>query len=257
MIELVNVHRSFDGIDALKGVSLTVEAGRILGIMGPGGSGKSTLCKVISGLVRPDRGVVFVDGVDMMKATQKEIGQVQKKLGVQFQNDALFEHMTVLENVEYPLRRLSSFPASEIRYRAVEHVAMVGLAGFENRAPNELSGGQRRRTALARACVSDPKLLICDDPTAGLDPLTSRRILDMIAGIHYQAQNTVLIVSSDVLGLLSVVSKTALLWDGATIAEGPPMSFWRDERRQVRRFLDDAGLPTEVVQPSFGAKWDL
>jgi phospholipid/cholesterol/gamma-HCH transport system ATP-binding protein len=191
-----------------------------------------------------------------MKASPLEIQKVQSKLGVQFQNDALFEHMTVLENIEYPLRRLTSLTGSEIRYRAMERLAMVGLAGFEDRAPNQLSGGQRRRTALARACVADPKLLLCDDPTAGLDPLTSRRILDMIVGIHYQARNTVIIVSSDVVGLLSVVNKAALLWDGTAIAEGPPAQFWRDERRQVKRFLNDAKLPGSIVQPSWGAKWD-
>jgi phospholipid/cholesterol/gamma-HCH transport system ATP-binding protein len=256
MIGIVNVHCSFNGIPALKGVSLNVEAGVMMGIIGPGGSGKSTLCKVVAGLVRPEGGVVFVDGQDMMKALPSEIQKVQSKLGVQFQNDALFEHMTVLENVEYPLKRRTSLTGSEIRYRAMERLAMVGLAGLENRAPNQLSGGQRRRTALARACVSDPKLLICDDPTAGLDPLTSRRILDMIVGIHYQAGNTVIIVSSDVVGLLSVVRKTALLWDGISIAEGPPAQFWRDERRRVKRFLDDAKLPSMIVQPSWGTKWD-
>jgi phospholipid/cholesterol/gamma-HCH transport system ATP-binding protein len=256
MIGVVNVHCSFEGVSALNGVSLTVEAGVMMGIIGPGGGGKSTLCKVISGLVRPDKGVVFVDGQDMMRSTPQEIRKAQSKLGVQFQNDALFEHMTVLENVEYPLKRLTSLGAAEIRYRSMERLAMVGLSGLEDRAPNQLSGGQRRRTALARACVSDPKLLICDDPTAGLDPLTSRRILDMIVGIHYQAGNTVIIVSSDVLGLMSVANKVALLWDGKTIAEGPPAAFWRDERRYVKRFLDDAKLPSVMVQPSWGVKWD-
>ena len=256
MISLVNVRHAFAGISALKGISLKVETGTMIGLLGPGGAGKSTLCKVISGLLKPDAGVVFVRGLDMMNASPAELRKVQGTIGVQFQNDALFEHMTVLENVEYPLRRLTDLSHKAIRYRAMERLAMVGLSGFEDRAPNQLSGGQRRRTALARACVSDPALLICDDPTAGLDPQTSRRILDMIAGIHYQAKNTVVIVSADVLGLLSTVDKAVLIWDGSLLTEGPPAAFWRDERRQVKRFLDDARLPTAAAVPSWVVRWE-
>ena len=256
MISLVNVHRSFGGIAALKGLSLKVEAGEILGLMGPGGGGKSTLCKVIAGLLRPDSGVVFVAGVDMMMAEAGEIREVQSRVGFQFQNDALFEHMSVLDNVAYPLRRLTSFKPKEITYRAMEQLATVGLSGFENRIPSALSGGQRRRVALARACVTEPNVLLCDDPTAGLDPVTSRQILDMIAGIRYQSNNTVIIVSSDVLGLLSVVDKAALVWDGLVVAEDAPANFWRDERRHVKRFLDDARLPTAVAVPSWVVKWE-
>jgi len=120
---------------------------------------------------------------------------------------------------------------------------MVGLIGFEDKAPNRLSGGQRRRVALARACVTEPDILICDDPTAGLDPVTSRTILNMIAGIRYQARNTVLVVSSDVLGLLSVCDRIALMWEGQVIAEDTPSAFWEIDSPKVKRFLDDAKLP--------------
>ena len=225
MIGLVNIHRTFDGEKALDGLSLRVPEGVLFGVMGPGGCGKSTLCRVVCGLVRPDSGVAIVDGVDLMRARRKEIAAVQRRCGVQFQNDALFEHMTVLANVEYPLRRLTELPAVEIRSRAMERLAMVGLDGFEDRLPNRLSGGQRRRVALARACATDPRLLVCDDPTAGLDPVTSRKILDMIVGIRYQTQNTVVVVSSDVVGLLSVCDVAALMWEGRVIAEGTPASF--------------------------------
>jgi phospholipid/cholesterol/gamma-HCH transport system ATP-binding protein len=256
MISLVNVHRSFEGIAALKGVTLEVKRGQIAGLMGPGGAGKSTLCKVIVGLLKPDSGVVFVGGVDMIKADRRGLQQVQSRIGVQFQNDALFEHMTVLENVAYPMKRLTAEGNKAITYRAMERLAVVGLAGFENRFPSELSGGQRRRVALARACAADPDILICDDPTAGLDPVTSRRILDMIVGIRYQLNNTVVIVSSDVLGLLSVVDRAALVWDGLILAEDTPSAFWRDERRHVKRFVNDAKLPSTFVNPSWLVKWE-
>jgi phospholipid/cholesterol/gamma-HCH transport system ATP-binding protein len=256
MIRLVNVRHFFEDIPALKGVSLEVKKGTTAGIIGPGGGGKSTLCKIIAGLLRPSSGVVFVGGRDMMKADAAELRAAQSQIGVQFQNDALFEHMSVLENVEYPLRRKNVSGATELRGRALEQLAMTGLNGLEDRYPSQLSGGQRRRAALARACVSNPKLLICDEPTAGLDPVTSRKILDMIAGIHYQANNTVLIISSDVLGLMSVVDKAVLLWDGLVIAEGPPAAFWRDKRKQVRRFLDDAKLPVAVTRPGREVSWD-
>lgn len=256
MINLVNVHRSFDGIKALNGLSLMVADGTMMGLMGPGGGGKSTLCKVVSGLLRPDAGTVTVERVNMVKAKPRAIQKLQSRLGVQFQNDALFEHMTVMENVAYPLTRLSDMSPQEIEYEAIERLAMVGLSGMEERMPGRLSGGQRRRVALARACVTNPDVLICDDPTAGLDPVTSRRILDMIVGIHYQAENTVMIVSSDVLGLLSVVDRAALIWEGRVIAEGSPGIIWNDSRKHVRRFLDDAKLPDSVRSPSGVVKWD-
>jgi len=243
VINLVNVHRSFDGEKALDGLTLLIRPGTLLGVVGPGGSGKSTLCKVACGLIRPDAGAVAFDGVDMVRADHGRIQELQKRCGVQFQNDALFEHMTVLENVEYPLRRLTALGPGEIRARAGEHLAMVGLGGFEDRFPNRLSGGQRRRVALARACVTDPEVLICDDPTAGLDPVTSRRILDMISGIRYQVRNTVIVVSSDVIGVLSVCERVALIWQGRVIEEGTPAQFWQSARPEARRFLDDARLP--------------
>jgi phospholipid/cholesterol/gamma-HCH transport system ATP-binding protein len=250
MIGLVNIQRTFDGEKALDGLSLRVPEGVLFGVMGPGGCGKSTLCRVVCGLVRPDSGVAIVDGVDLMRAHRTEIAAVQRRCGVQFQNDALFEHMTVLANVEYPLRRLTEFPATEIRSRAMERLAMVGLDGFEDRLPNRLSGGQRRRVALARACATDPRLLVCDDPTAGLDPVTSRKILDMIVGIRYQTQNTVIVVSSDVVGLLSVCDVAALMWEGRVIAEGTPKSFNSNAAPEVQRFLSDARLPFG------GAPWE-
>jgi phospholipid/cholesterol/gamma-HCH transport system ATP-binding protein len=243
MIRFENVHLSFDGEKALDGLSLSVPGGVFFGVMGPGGCGKSTLARVICGLLAPDGGAAFVDGVDVVRAGRREIDALQRGIGVQFQNDALFEHMTVLENVEYPLRRLTALPGAELRDRAMERLAMVGLDGFEGRLPNRLSGGQRRRVALARACVTDPRLLVCDDPTAGLDPVTSRRILDMIVGIRYQTGSTVVVVSSDVVGLLSVCDAAALMWEGRVIVEGSPSSFGASPSPQVQRFLADARLP--------------
>jgi len=250
VISLVNVNRSFDGVKALEGLTVTVPEGTLFGVVGPGGCGKSTFCKVICGLERPDVGVVMVGGVDLMRASRKELVEVRSRCGVQFQNDALFEHMTVLDNVAYPLTRLTTLGDTDIKYRSMEHLAMVGLAGFEDRLPNRLSGGQRRRVALARACVTDPEILICDDPTAGLDPVTSRKILDMIAGIRYQVRNTVVVISSDVIGLLSVAERVALMWGGRVIDEGTPSEFWQSERREVKRFLEDARLP--VGEHSWG-----
>lgn len=258
MISLVKIHCSFDGVDAVRGVTLEVPDGVIMGIMGPGGSGKSTLCKVMSGLVRPDTGTVTVGGVDMSRGEPADIRKVQSSLGVQFQNDALFEHMTVFDNVAYPLRRLTDISTGDNRYRVIERLMMVGLGGFEDQFPRELSGGQRRRVALARACVTDPRVLICDDPTAGLDPVTSKSILDMIAGIRYQAGNTVVLVSSDVLGLLSVVDRAAFIWEGKVISRGSPQTIWRDRQTHVRRFLEDARLPENLsVLPSGVIKWDF
>jgi len=250
MIRLANIHLSFDGEKALDGLSLEVPEGVFFGVMGPGGCGKSTLCRVVCGLAVPEGGVAFVDGVDLIRAPRREVGAMQRRLGVQFQNDALFEHMTVLDNVEYPLLRMGGVTRADVEARAMERLAMVGLEGLEGRLPSRLSGGQRRRVALARACVTDPRLLVCDDPTAGLDPVTSRRILDMIVGIRYQTRSTVLVVSSDVVGLLSVCDAAALMWDGRVVAEGSPSTFGASSSPQVQRFLADARLPFG------GAPWE-
>lgn len=250
MINLLDIHVSFDGQSALEGLSLTVMDGTLLGIIGPGGSGKSTLCRVICGLVEPQSGMVMINKVNLDSVGRKGLEEIQKQIGVQFQNDALFEHMTVLQNVEYPLFRLTNQNPTEVEMRAIERIAMVGLSGFENRFPRNLSGGQRKRVALARACVTEPPILICDDPTAGLDPVTSRQILDMIAGIRYQTKSTVIVVSSDVVGLLSVSQRIALVWEGNIIEEDTPSGFRLSTRPEVQRFLNDAKLPFQ------GWTWD-
>ncbi|MBN2530526.1 MAG: ATP-binding cassette domain-containing protein [Deltaproteobacteria bacterium] len=243
MIDLLDVHVAFGEQDALNGLSLHVSDGALLGIIGPGGCGKSTLCRVISGLVQPDFGEVFVHQTNLRQCSRQQLHVVQRDIGVQFQNDALFEHLTVLENVSYPLTRLTTLSCSEMEGRSVEALATVGLAGFENRLPNRLSGGQRRRVALARACITKPRILVCDEPTAGLDPQTSRTILDMIAGIRYQTKNTVIVVSSDVVGLFSISSRIALVWNGQIIEEDTTTKVRQSERAEVKRFLDDARLP--------------
>lgn len=243
MIDLLDIHVSFGGHKALDGLSLHVGEGSLLGVIGPGGCGKSTMCRVIAGLVQPDMGEVFVNKANFRTCNRHSLQKAQKEIGVQFQNDALFEHISVLKNVEYPLTRLTDLSAGEIEARAVESIAIVGLAGFEHRLPNRLSGGQRRRVALARACITNPRLLLCDEPTAGLDPQTSRTILDMIAGIRYQTKSTVLVVSSDVVGLFSISSRMALVWSGRVIEEESTTVFRQSESKEVQRFLEDARLP--------------
>ena len=243
MIDLFDVRVSFGDHVALDGLSLHVNQGALLGVIGPGGCGKSTMCSVIAGLLQPNSGEVFVNRTNFRTCNRFELQQQQREIGVQFQNDALFEHLTVVENVAYPLTRLTELSRSEIEGRSMEALAMVGLAGFEPRLPSRLSGGQRRRVALARACITRPKILICDEPTAGLDPQTSRTILDMIAGIRYQTKNTVLVVSSDVVGLFSISSRIALVWSGKIIEEETSAAILQSERVEVKRFLDDARLP--------------
>ncbi|MBN2719129.1 MAG: ATP-binding cassette domain-containing protein [Deltaproteobacteria bacterium] len=243
MIDLLDVRVSYSGQEALDGLSLHVSKGALLGVIGPGACGKSTMCRVIAGLVQPDSGEVFVNRCNFRTCSRHELQTMQRNIGVQFQNDALFEHLSVLDNVAYPLTRLTAMAPSEIEGRAMESLATVGLAGFENRLPNRLSGGQRRRVALARACITRPAILICDEPTAGLDPQTSRTILDMIAGIRYQTKSTVVVVSSDVVGLFSISSRIALVWNGKIIEEDSTTVIRQSERAEVQRFLDDARLP--------------
>jgi phospholipid/cholesterol/gamma-HCH transport system ATP-binding protein len=243
MIQLRDIHVSYGEHPALSGLSLSIQRGDLLGIIGPGGAGKSSVCRLVAGLLFPQRGTITADGVDLARLDSRGLREWQKGIGMQFQNDALFEHMSVLDNVMYPLKRLTRDPASTISERAAAQIAQVGLAGFEAQLPNRLSGGQRRRVALARACVIQPRILICDDPTAGLDPLTSRHILDMIADMRQRTGSTVLLVSSDVMGVLSISTRIALVWRGTIAEDNPPDLFRQSGEKRVRRFLDDARLP--------------
>ena len=175
MITLENVHKSFD-IPVLRGVNLVIPPGCLYGLIGPAGSGKTVLLKIVTGLLRPDRGRVSVSGKDLSQLDELAIHDLRKRIGMQFQNNALFDYMTVADNIAFPLRRLTALDEQAIAQRVAERLEVVSLSGFQERLPTGLSGGQKRRVGVARATVTGAPIVIYDEPAAGLDPVTSQNL---------------------------------------------------------------------------------
>ena len=236
MIRLHDVAKAFNR-PVLSGVDLVVPPGCLTGLVGPGASGKSIVLKTICGLVRPDSGQVEVGGHDVLSMSEIELGEYRKGIGMVFQNNALFDFMTVSENIAFPLRRLFHLREDEIAERVAERLARVGLPGFENRLPAGLSGGQKKRVAVARATVINAQIVLYDEPAAGLDPVTSQRIFDLLREEQQQAKSTVIMVSSDIDRLLTVTDRVGMMHQGALVFEGTTGDAQRSSDPVVRQFL--------------------
>lgn len=225
VVELARAGVRFEGgAVALAGLDLVLEPGALIGVIGPPSSGKSVLLKLIAGLVRPTTGSARVADVDLATPSAAARRELQRHIGMLFQNTALFDSLTVLDNVAFPLRRQAAPPPEpEILARSAARLAEVGLAHAHQRFPHELSGGMQKRCGIARATVAEPRIRLFDEPTAGLDPVTSARILALITGLHARDPSGVtLIVSNEMDTLLAAVPRVLVLdagritWDGAT-----------------------------------------
>ncbi len=219
MIELAGVHKSF-GRPVLRGIDLKVPEGCLYGLIGPGASGKSVLLKVITGLVRPDSGTVSIDARNLLTMTDLELQEFRKRIGMLFQNNALFDFMTVAENIAFPLRRLLNLPEEEIQQRVSERLRCVSLPGYEDRLPAGLSGGQKKRVGVARATVMQSPIVLYDEPAAGLDPVTSQKIFDLLRAEQRASNATVVMVSSDLDRLLPVTDRIGMMLKGRLIFDG-------------------------------------
>lgn len=220
MISADDLDVSFGEKHVLRGVSLSVPAGSVYALIGPGASGKSVLLKTLAGLYRPARGKVTMQGRDVFSLDEDGLMALRRDVGMLFQNYALFDYMTVGENIAFPLRRLFELPESEIAERVAERLARMSLPGFEGRTPGGLSGGQKKRVGVARATVSRPKILLYDEPTAGLDPVTTQRIFDLIKEEREVMGTTNVVISSDVKGLFTIADHVAMLVRGRVVFEG-------------------------------------
>ena len=236
MIRVVDVHKSFADKSVLRGVSVEVPAGCIYALIGPGASGKSVLFKIIAGLVEPDSGEVYVDGDDVTRATHLELAEVRKKIGMLFQNYALFD-MSVFENIAFPLRRLFTLSEEEISERVAERLARVALPGTEARIPQSMSGGQKKRIGVARATVAKPPIVLYDEPTAGLDPVTSQKIYDLVREEQRATGATVMVISSDVAGVLTIADRVGMLCDGSMVFDGEADAAQQSQEPVVRQFV--------------------
>jgi phospholipid/cholesterol/gamma-HCH transport system ATP-binding protein len=237
LIRVEDVHVAFGDKKVLEGVSLAVPEGGIFGLIGPGAAGKSVLLKVIAGLVTPERGEVLVRGADVAKMSEAELSQMRREVGMLFQNYALFDYMTVGENIAFPLRRLFDLKEEEIAERVAERLGRMALPGFEDRAVGGLSGGQKKRVGVARATVARPNLLLYDEPTAGLDPVTSQKIYDLIKEEQHEQGTTNLVISSDVDGLFTIADRVGMLHRGEMIFEGTVEEARASSIPEVRQFV--------------------
>lgn len=238
MIRIVNLYKSFNGQEVLRGINLEIEKGKTTVILGPSGCGKSVLIKHILRLLTPDSGSIFINGQEITKLDAKGMNNILKKLGVLFQGGALFDSMTIGENVAFPLYEHKKFPVSEIPMRVRESLNLVGLSGTENKYPSELSGGMKKRAAMARAIVMEPEILIFDEPTTGLDPITSDQIDNLIIEFNKRFNITNIVISHDIPGTFKIAHKIAMMYSGKIIEEGTPDEFRRSKNPVVRQFLE-------------------
>ncbi|MCK6592656.1 MAG: ATP-binding cassette domain-containing protein [Polyangiaceae bacterium] len=237
LIHVEALTKSFGGMPVLRGVNLSVPEGCLYGLIGPGASGKSVLLKMLTGLLRPDTGRVVVAGRDVTAMTEIELAAFRLKLGMLFQNNALFDYMTVGENIAFPLRRLFDLREEEIAERVADRLRVVSLAGFEDRMPSGLSGGQKKRVGVARATVSKAEIVFYDEPAAGLDPVTSQRIFELLRAEQRAANATVVMVSSDLDRLLTVTDRVGMLYRGRLIFDGTTEEAKACDEPRVRQFV--------------------
>jgi len=214
MIQLTNLHKAFGSQKVLNGLNLTIPAGQITAIIGPSGEGKSVLLRHIIGLMQPDSGQITVDGENIIGIRRSQLNLIREKFGMLFQNAALFDSMSVFENVAFPLQEKTSFSKAEIRTRVLAALEDVGLKNVEQKFTDELSGGMKKRVGLARALLLNPKIILFDEPTTGLDPIIKRAIHQLIRETHAKFGFTAVIVSHEIPDIFDIAQNVAMLFRG-------------------------------------------
>lgn len=239
VIEVRGLSKRFGDVRVLENLDLEVHDGETFVLLGGSGSGKTVLMKHLEGLLRPDAGTVRVLGHDIGSGDPKELAAVRQQLGVAFQSGALFDSMTVADNVAFPLKELAHLDAASIRARVDETLAVVGLTEAAEKLPSELSGGMRKRLAFARAMGLRPKLLLADEPTAGLDPLSTDAVDDAIMAAHKALGVTAFIITHDLPTAFRIADRVGLLSEGRIIEAAPPDTFRASRHPAVQAFLHD------------------
>jgi phospholipid/cholesterol/gamma-HCH transport system ATP-binding protein len=238
MIEIVELQKSFGDVKVLTGINLTVPAGSTCVILGGSGSGKTVLMKHMIGLLTPDAGKVVIDGEDIVPMGAEAMEKVRRKFGMVFQAAALFDSMTVFENVAFPLREHTKLSEEEIRAKVRSRLELMGLKrNVEERFPADLSGGMRKRVGLARAVVLEPKIVLYDEPTTGLDPITTDYVDEMILTAARELGVTSVVISHDISSAFNVADQIAFLSKGVILENGPPEQLRESQNPTVKNFL--------------------
>ena len=241
MIRMIKICKSFNGEKVLDYLDLEIEPAKINFIIGRSGGGKSVLLKHIIGLIRPDSGKIIIDGVDITQLNEKAFNEFRKKFGMLFQEAALFDSMTVGENVAFPLKEHTRMSKVEIENKVDEKLLQVGLKNISHKMPSELSGGMRKRVGLARALALDPKIILFDEPTTGLDPIMCDAVDELIVQTHQDTGATFVVISHDIESTFKIAHKVAMLHQGKIIMRGTPDEFKLSANPVIKQFIERKG----------------
>jgi len=246
IIRLEGVYKQFNGQVVLRDLWLDIERGRTTVVIGPSGCGKTVLLKHMVGLLRPDRGRVFFDGEDITHWSERRLGAVRRRIGFLFQSNALVGSMTVAENIYFPLIEHGVRSQRQLEQRCRQVLALVGLSGLESRMPEELSGGQKKRVALARAIALNPEVLLYDEPTTGLDPIRADLINELIVQVQRELHTTSLVVTHDMDSARKVADRIVMLYEGRLVADTTPQGLRTVQNEIVARFVEGRATPEEL-----------
>jgi phospholipid/cholesterol/gamma-HCH transport system ATP-binding protein len=237
MIKIINLEKSFGENAVLRGINLTVEKGETMVVIGQSGSGKSVLLKHLIGLLRPDAGEVYIDGVEITRLREDDLQRTTRKFGLLFQGAALFDSMTVAENVRFGLDRYTRYTETEIKKAVAESLDMVGLRKVEDLMPYELSGGMKKRVGLARAIAYRPEIMLYDEPSTGIDPIRADAINDLINKLKREMKVTSVVITHDMVSSYKIADKIAMLYQGRIIEVGTPEEIQSSANPVIQQFI--------------------
>jgi phospholipid/cholesterol/gamma-HCH transport system ATP-binding protein len=244
-IVVERVTKRFASFTALQDITMTIRRGQIAVIIGGSGAGKTTLLRLLIGLDRPTAGHIYIDGVDIAPLSDMQMNKVRRKFGMVFQYAALLDSMSVMDNVAFPLREHTKLKDKEIKQRVRDKLGILGLEGTEERFPSQLSGGMRKRVALARALMLEPEIVVYDEPTSGLDPLTSRLVDDLIQETRERFGVTSVVISHDMASALKIADYIFLLAKGRLSGEGTPQDLVSGKIDLANQFLESSGIAAD------------
>jgi phospholipid/cholesterol/gamma-HCH transport system ATP-binding protein len=238
LLEIRNLRKSFKSQVVLDGIDLTIEKGESIVIIGRSGTGKSVLLKHINGLMKPDEGTIFYQGIEINKLTEEELNPYRRSIGMLFQNGALFDSMSVEENVSFPLKEQKKYTNEEIRVKVAEALEMVELPGQQKKIPDELSGGMRKRVALARSIMTHPDVMMYDEPTTGLDPVISDSINKLVKKLGDRLGMTTIVVTHDMKSAMYIADRIIYIHKGKIYFNGKPEDLMKSQDPLIKNFVE-------------------